>query len=153
MNLLFNFIDEKKKDAKKKTKQTRKSSISRKKSTKVVKDIKPSIKFIKKYNVILHGVSMEFALSNSANANDTYMIADWLDKKILVVVNTKHPFYLTAINNRYKKDLYFTMLAEDAFVQWQISKHSARITPSKVLELKDFVKRELSVKLKRLKRK
>jgi hypothetical protein len=96
---------------------------------------------------------VEFALSNSATANDPYMIADWLDKKILVVVNTKHPFYSTAITNKDKKDLYFTMLAEDAFVQWQISKHSARITASKVLELKDYVKREFSIKIKTLKRK
>ena len=43
-------------------------------------------------------------------------------------------------------------VAEDAFIQWQISRHSARITASKVLELKDYVKREFSISLKGLKR-
>lgn len=152
MNLLFNFIDEKK-STKKRTKQTQKRKVDRKKNLKVVKDVKPTIKLMKKYNLFLHGINIEFALSTSAKANDPYMIADWLDKKILVVVNTKHPFYLTAITNKDKKDLYFTMLAEDAFVQWQISRQSARITASKVLELKDYVKREFSIKIKALKRK
>lgn len=151
--MLFNFIDEKKSAKKKKTKQKQKRKPVRRIASQVVKDVTPSIKFIKKYNLLLHGINVEFALSNSATANDPYMIADWLDKKILVVVNTKHPFYLTAITNKDKKDLYFTMLAEDAFVQWQISRHSARITASKVLELKDYVKREFSIKIKRLKRK
>jgi hypothetical protein len=153
MNLLFNFIDEKKSTKKKRKKQTQKRIVDRRRTSKVVKDIKPSIKFIKKYDVFLNGINMEFAVSTSAKANDPYMIADWLDKKILVVVNTKHPFYLTAITNKEKKDLYFTMLAEDAFIQWQISRHSARITASKVLELKDYVKREFSINLKGLKRK
>jgi hypothetical protein len=42
------------------------------------------------------------------------------------------------------------MLAVDAFVQWQILKLTSQVTPSKLISLKDIVKREISLESKLL---
>ena len=128
-----------------------------KKRTRVKKKIaktksknKSSLQRLIKYDLNIQEIAIQFALNRDLKKNDPYMIVDWLPDKIFVEINPNHPFWIKIKGSVEKKSTYINMLAVDAFVQWQILKLTSQVTPSKLISLKDIVKREISLESKLL---
>ncbi len=128
-----------------------------KKRTRVKKKIaktksknKSSLQRLIKYDLNIQEIAIQFALNRDLKKNDPYMIVDWLPDKIFVEINPNHPFWIKIKGSAEKKSTYINMLAVDAFVQWQILKLTSQVTPSKLISLKDIVKREISLESKLL---
>ncbi len=111
---------------------------------------KTSLQRLTKYDLNIQDIVIQFAINRDLKKNDPYMIADWLPDKIFVEINPNHPFWIKIKSNNEKKSTYINMLAVDAFVQWQILKLTSQVTPSKLISLKDIVKREISLESKYL---
>lgn len=92
------------------------------------------------------GISIEFAFNDQMTSNDPYMFGDWLEDKIFVSLNRHHPFWGAFIENEDQESLQLTNIALEVYVQWYIAKMQARVTPQKLLEIRDKAMRHVSLK-------
>ncbi len=91
-------------------------------------------------------IKVEFAFNDEMSPNDPYMYGDWLQEKIFVSLNKNHPFWGTFIENDYQKTLQLTNIALEVYVQWYVAKMQAKVTPQKLLEIRDKAMRDISLK-------
>ncbi len=91
-------------------------------------------------------IKVEFAFNDEMSPNDPYMYGDWLQDKIFVSLNRNHPFWGTFIENESQKSLQLTNIALEVYVQWYVAKMQAKVTPQKLLEIRDKAMRDISLK-------
>ncbi len=91
-------------------------------------------------------IKVEFAFNDEMSPNDPYMYGDWLQEKIFVSLNKNHPFWGTFIENDFQKSLQLTNIALEVYVQWYVAKMQAKVTPQKLLEIRDKAMRDISLK-------
>jgi hypothetical protein len=91
-------------------------------------------------------IKIEFAFNDEMSSNDPYMFGDWLEDKIFVSLNRNHPFWETFIENDIQKSLQLTNIALEVYAQWYIAKMQAKVTPQKLLEIRDKAMRDISLK-------
>lgn len=91
-------------------------------------------------------IKIEFAFNDEMTSNDPYMFGDWLEDKIFVSLNQNHPFWGIFIENEIQKSLQLTNIALEVYVQWYVAKMQAKVTPQKLLEIRDKAMRDISLK-------
>ena len=91
-------------------------------------------------------IKIEFAFNDEMTSNDPYMFGDWLVDKIFVSLNRNHPFWGTFIESEIQKSLQLTNIALEVYVQWYVAKMQSKVTPQKLLEIRDKAMRDISLK-------
>jgi hypothetical protein len=91
-------------------------------------------------------IKVEFAFNDEMSPNEPYMYGDWLQEKIFVSLNKNHPFWGTFIENDFQKSLQLTNIALEVYVQWYVAKMQSKVTPQKLLEIRDKAMRDISLK-------
>lgn len=91
----------------------------------------------------IQGVIIEFGYNEQMGVNDPYMIGDWLNNKIFVGINTSHPFWCSFIDTDEKKSIYLTLIAEEVYVQWQVSRQTSPISSQNLLDIRDKAMRDI----------
>lgn len=97
----------------------------------------------KDLTINIQGVTIEFGYNEQLGVNDPYMTGDWLNNKIFVGVNTNHPFWCSFIDTEEKKSIYLTLMAEEVYVQWQVSRQTSVISSQNLLDIRDKAMRDI----------
>jgi len=91
-------------------------------------------------------IKIEFAFNDAMTPNDPYMFGDWLQNGIFVSLNRNHPFWNTFIQNDSQREMLLINIALEVYVQWHIAKMQSKVTPQKLLEIRDKAMRDISLK-------
>ena len=91
-------------------------------------------------------VVIEFAFNDEMTVNDPYMYGDWLESKIFVSLNRTHPYWNTFIHSEVEASIQITNIALEVYVQWYVAKMQAKVTPQKLLEIRDKAMRDIALK-------
>ena len=96
-------------------------------------------------SINIQGVEIQFSVDDSMSEHDPYMHGDWLNEKIFVSLNPNHPFWTAFVVDDQKMALYTTLIAEEVYVQWQVSRRESPITPDSLHSIRDKAMRDIAV--------
>jgi hypothetical protein len=99
---------------------------------------------ISDYTISLSENVIEFALNADSSPNDPYISCDWLDEKIFVAINSKHPYIMRGISSELILSEFLLFLALDATCEWRIIRDQNLMQVHSFIEIKDKILRNLN---------
>jgi hypothetical protein len=102
------------------------------------------LKAISEYTITLGENLIEFAVNPESSPNDPYISCDWLDQKIFVAINARHPYILRGVSNELILAEFLLFLALDAICEWRIIRDQHLMKVHSFIEIKDKILRNLN---------
>jgi len=102
------------------------------------------LKAISEYTITLNENLIEFAVNSESSPNDPYISCDWLDEKIFVAINARHPYILRGVSNELILAEFLLFLALDAICEWRIIRDQHLMKVHSFIEIKDKILRNLN---------
>lgn len=99
---------------------------------------------VRDYTISLNENVIEFALNTESSPNDPYISCDWLDEKIFVAINSKHPYIMRGISNELVLPDFLLFLALDATCEWRIMRDQNLMQVHSFIEIRDKILRNLN---------
>jgi hypothetical protein len=103
-----------------------------------------ALKAVNEYTINLNQNLIEFAVNEETSSNDPYIECDWLDDKIFVAINAKHPYIIRGVSNELILVEFLLFLAIDAFCEWRIIRDKDLMQVHSFIEIKDKILRSLN---------
>ena len=100
------------------------------------------LKHVPEYQKTVQGMQIQFAVSDDLSVSDPYINCDWLDKRIFITINSKHPYVKNNILSEKILNEFLNYLSIDAYLEWRLIMEIKNKVGFDSIRIKDKILRE-----------